>query len=53
MLYGYEWYVHDEYTLSKCTGPVDVDGAGVGLRTLAGSARFSGRTAKARPFPLA
>ena len=45
--------MHDEYTLSKCAGPVDVDGAGVGLQTLAGSARFGGRAAKARPFPFA
>ena len=31
VLYGYEWYVHDEYILSKCAGLVDVDSAGVGL----------------------
>ena len=53
VLYGYEWYVCDEYILSECAGPVDVDGAGVGLQTLAGLARFGGRAAKACPFPFA
>ena len=46
MLYGYEWHVRDEYTMSECAGPVDIDGVGVGLRTLAGLARFGGRVAK-------
>ena len=42
----------DEYTLSECAEPVDVDSVGVGLQTLAESARFGGRAAKACPFPF-